>query len=106
MGSRRSKYGNKITEFDGNKYHSKKEANRAAELKLLEMGGEITNLKRQAPYNLEINGVKITSYIADFTYTERNGAKVVEDVKGFRTAEYKIKKRLMLAIHGIEIFET
>ena len=45
-------------------------------------------------------------YRADFAYTLRDGREVVEDVKGVRTPEYKIKKKLMLWIHGIEIKET
>ena len=45
------------------------------------------------------------AYIADFVYTE-NGEKVVEDVKGFRTPEYRIKRKLMLYSHGVRIKET
>ena len=45
------------------------------------------------------------NYIADFTYME-NGELVVEDVKGVRTDAYKIKKKLMLWVHGIRIKET
>ena len=32
--------------------------------------------------------------------------KVVEDAKGFRTADYKIKRKLMLHVHGVRIKET
>ena len=31
---------------------------------------------------------------------------VVEDTKGFRTADYKIKRKLMLHVHGIKIKEV
>lgn len=44
----------------------------------------------------------MTSYRADYVYTER-GRQVVEDIKGMLTPEYKIKRALMLAIHGITI---
>ena len=44
------------------------------------------------------------SYIADFVYMER-GEKVVEDVKGVKTKDYIIKRKLMLFIHGIKVRE-
>jgi hypothetical protein len=42
--------------------------------------------------------------VADFSYIE-DGRKVVEDVKGFKTREYKRKKKMMLAVHNIQIIE-
>ena len=45
------------------------------------------------------------SYKADFKYEE--GLKtVVEDVKGFRTKEYIIKRKLLLYQYGIRIREV
>ena len=43
-------------------------------------------------------------YIADFVYTKDNKL-IVEDTKGFRTPEYRIKRKLMLYIHNIRITE-
>ena len=46
-------------------------------------------------------------YVADFVYTDvETGETVVEDTKGFRTDVYKIKRKLMLKVHGIKIKET
>ena len=45
------------------------------------------------------------TYTADFCYMQ-NGSYIVEDCKGMRTEVYKIKKKLMLYIHNIEIKET
>lgn len=45
------------------------------------------------------------SYFADFVYQE-NGETVVEDAKGYRTEVFRIKKKLMLYIHGIRIREV
>ena len=46
-------------------------------------------------------------YVADFTYTDANtGYFVVEDVKGFRTKDYIIKRKLMLWVHHIRIKEV
>lgn len=106
-----SKYKNTKTEVDGIVFDSKKEAARYKELKLLEAAGDIKNLNRQVRYDLlskcEIDGIKIraTHYIADFVY-EEDGRIVVEDVKGYRTREYKNKKRQMKEKYGIEIREV
>lgn len=48
---------------------------------------------------------KIAKYVADFVYADKNGNEVVEDVKGRPTAVYRMKKRLMVACHNIEIVE-
>lgn len=45
-------------------------------------------------------------YVADFVYRDRQGRLVVEDVKGVRTKEYIIKKKLMLWVYGIEVKEV
>lgn len=107
-----SKYNN--AKYNG--YDSKKEAKRAAELKLLEKAGVISHLQEQVVYELIpsqyriVNGKKkcierAIKYIADFQYVE-NGNTVVEDAKGFRTDVYRIKKKLMLYFHDIQIKEV
>lgn len=93
-------------------YDSRKEYRRANELKLMQRAGLISNLRQQVKYvliptqrdpqgNLQ---EKECSYYADFVY-DKDGATVVEDTKGFRTPEYRIKRKLMLRIHGIVIKE-
>ncbi len=108
-----SKYNSKKTVVDGQKFDSKKEARRYQELLLLEKAGEIQNLCRQVKFVLipsqrDENGKVIErecSYKADFKYEE--GMKtVVEDVKGYRTKEYIIKRKLMLYQYGIRIREV
>jgi hypothetical protein len=106
------KYHAEKTELDGIVFDSKKEAQRYAELKLLERSGAIHNLQRQVRYELipaqKKDGKTVERachYIADFVYTE-NGKTVVEDVKGFRTKEYVLKRKLMLQVHGIEVREV
>ena len=97
--------------IDGITFDSKKEAKRYGELKLLEKSGVITNLSLQVQFQLippmKINGKhhRAICYIADFGYFE-NGEFVAEDVKGYQTDIYRIKKRLMKQVHGIEIKET
>lgn len=119
----RSKYGNKKITVDGVTFDSQKELNRYAELKLMERYGKISDLRRQVkfvlvPAQFEPDSVgkrgsvkrgklieRECSYVADFVYIE-DGKQVVEDTKGFRTADYKIKRKLMLYLHGIRIKET
>lgn len=103
----RSKYRNIRTTVDGIKFASKKEARRYAELALLQKAGRIHNLFCQRPFPLAVNGVALGKYVADFTYSEvPSGRYVVEDVKGFRTPIYRLKAKLMLALHGVKISET
>lgn len=110
-----SKYGNRKVIYDGMAFDSKKECQRYIELKLLEKAGEIKDLKRQVKYTLipsqkDDRGKIIEReciYIADFVYFDcRENQSVVEDVKGFRTKEYRIKKKLMLLVHGIRVREV
>lgn len=108
----RPKYGNRKITRDGETFDSIKEFRRYCELSLLERAGEITNLRRQVPYELlpsqRVAGKVVEracTYKADFVYRE-NGLEVVEDVKGFRTPEYKLKRKMMLYFHGIQIREV
>ncbi len=104
---RRSKMGNTITEVDGIKFDSGLEANRYAELLLMQKAGEIRELTLQKPFEMKVNGIKVCSYIADFYYLDvKKNLWVVEDSKGFRTPMYKLKKKLMLAVHGITVREV
>lgn len=109
-----NKYGNRKTTLDGITFDSAKEANRYAELKLLERAGEISNLQLQRPFVLigaqkDENGKVIErplKYIADFVYKDKDGKTVIEDAKGMRTDVYKIKRKLMLSIYGYRIKEV
>lgn len=106
----RAKYRNKIAMRGKIKFHSQSEARRYDQLCLLEKFGDIRDLKLQVPFKLEVNGVPVCKYIADFVYDERQRdgtwLERVEDVKGFPTPEYKLKRALMKAVHGINIRET
>ena len=87
-------------------YDSKGEKGRHEELLWLESQGVISGLVHHPPaYRLEVNGVLITTYRPDYTYVQ-NGRLVVEDWKGWPSDTWPLKKRLMLAIHGIEVKET
>lgn len=118
-----NKYHSKKFTSGGHSFDSKKEYNRWTELQLLEKAEKITDLRRQVKYVLipaqygpsktgPRGGIKRgpllereCSYIADFVY-EKDGQTVVEDVKGVRTKDYIIKRKLMLERYGIRILET
>ena len=102
---KRPKYNNKKVSIDGRTFDSKLEASRYVQLKRLEEGGVITGLQCQVPFALEINGHLICKYIADFAYVDIDKHRVIEDAKGMRTREYQLKRKLMRAIHGIDVIE-
>lgn len=102
----KNKYGAKRVQIDGHKFHSIAEANRYANLVVMQSKGMIDFLELQPKYPLSINGVKVCSYFADFKYLDRATQKyVVEDVKGMLTPVYKLKKKLVKAIYNIDIVE-
>lgn len=99
----RSKYGNEPQIVDGMRMASKREAKRYRELGLQLKCGLIDFLARQVRFRLP-GGIE---YVADFLYGKVYANNlVVEDAKGVKTAEYKLKKKLMLSMHGIKIVET
>ena len=125
-----SKYGAQKVEVNGILFDSRKEARVYENLLLLEKDGAIRDLKLQVPYELipTIYGTKTkithlktkdkvenvqfvrqraVKYVADFVYYDiAEGRERVVDVKGFRTKEYELKKKMMLAFLGIEVEEV
>lgn len=105
----RSKYRNTWTEVDGRKFQSKAEARRYSQLRLLEKAGRIRDLKCQVTFPLVVNGCKLATYRADFSYYNENGELVVQDVKGWRGggayAMFRLKARLLEATLGIKVQE-
>ena len=128
----RAKYGNSKIKNTYGTFDSQLEFARFVFLSNRQKEGEISGLRRQveyllipAQYGTEIRHLKTKdkeervllerpcSYIADCVY-ERNGKTIVEDCKGedkkykgkrfsTETAAFKIKKKLMLYIHNIQI---
>ena len=97
------------------RFDSQKEARRYDHLILRQQAGEIRDLRLQVDFTLqeaytdqEGRRIRAIRYRADFTYKERDGRLVVEDVKSrpTRTREYLIKRKLMKDRHGIEITEV
>jgi hypothetical protein len=106
MPRRPTKFGNEITERG---FHSLKEQRYYDELVLRERVGEIRDIKWQVSFELipKQEGEKPCSYVADFTYLDnKTGNTVVVDVKGYRTEVYRVKRKLLLHVHGIRILEA
>lgn len=123
-----NKYGADKVVIDGIRFDSKREARRYQDLFLLLKAGEISDLRMQVKYQLipaqrEPDCIgpkggrkpgrvieKECSYIADFSYVDKEGNQVVEDVKGYKDGQayalFTIKRKLMLWIHGIRVKEV
>ncbi len=108
----KAKYGNRktIQNIDGKRetFASKRELDAFASLRLLEHATRIRNLKRQVPFKITVDGKLICRYIADFTFEEYAHGEwkpIVADAKGYPTPVYKLKKKLMAIVLGIEIRE-
>jgi len=104
------KYQNQPTVLDGIRFDSKREANRYAELKILEKAKVISNLQLQVAFPIipaQTGGLRkelAASYVADFVYME-NGKQIIEDTKGVKTKDYLLKRKLM-KLQGLEITEV
>lgn len=115
------KFRNLKCEVDGIKFDSLKEGRRYGQLRLLERGGEIRNLRLQTRHPLHVNGCFVAHYVADFDYEERvrpasveagqavppdTWRPVTEDVKGgeaTQTDAFKLKAKIFEAIHGRKV---
>lgn len=98
------------------RFDSIKEAHRYDDLMLLLRAGKIKNLKLQPEFTLqeafktpEGESVKAIRYRADFEYDRHDGdgfwTHVIEDVKGLKTQQYLLKRKLMQE-KGLTIVEV
>ena len=102
----RSKFGNRIVSIKGKTFHSKKEHRDYLKLKALQDAGVIRDLQTQVKFPLKVYGVFVCSYVADFTWVDvATSQLVVADSKGYKTRDYRLKKKLMRAIKKQEIVE-
>lgn len=102
------KFNNKKTVIDGHEFDSLMEAARYRQLKLLLHSGDIRGLKLQPPFTIVqdyqrpgestksgLRKIPKTEFVADFRYIEaETGYEIIEDVKGHKTAEFNLKRKL------------
>lgn len=98
--------------YDGISFDSKRELARYKQLKLLERANEITNLELQKRFILQDGfrfndkAIRPITYVADFCYYDvKKKCYIVEDTKGHRTTDYKIKKKMFIKRYGMDIIE-
>lgn len=111
---RRSKYGAVPVEVDGVRFHSKREARRYRELRVLQAAGVIRDLELQPKYALHAVSVetgeviKVGDFLADFRYRRTDtGAVTVEDTKGMGTLPLaRWKQRHCRCEYGVIVQEV
>ena len=87
----------------GHTHDSKMEAGRCDDLRALQAAGQISDLEQQPSFRVEINGMMVCRYVADFAW-RANGLRVIEDVKGMATPMFNLKRKLVEASYpGIAI---
>lgn len=104
---------NKYNAEKVNWFDSKKECSRSEELHIMQKAWIISDLKMQVPFILQDwfiykwKKVQAIKYIADFVYNKWEDI-IVEDVKGYKTNVYNIKKKMFLSRyrHKYDFIET
>lgn len=94
-----SKYGSRKTEYGGRIYHSAAEAKQAAELDILLKARKIKSWDAQVPMPIKVNGVYICTLIIDFGVRESYDKFYYLETKGYETAVYKLKIKLLRAVY-------
>lgn len=106
----RNRFPAKRTIVDGFTFASKREAQRYGELKLLQIAGEIKELRLQPAFPVFINGVKYCTYTADFSYRNVGDDQlVVEDTKSSGTRKdtaYRLRKKAAELSYGMKVTEV
>jgi hypothetical protein len=96
-----NKYGAKKIEINGHVFDSKREAEYYKMYKKMVDDGEIVGLELQQCFTLippftnwEGKKVRPCHYTADFLLTMPDGKKRVIEVKGFRTRDYTLRRKM------------
>lgn len=97
-----------MVDHKGEKFRSHLEGKYNERVTLLMRVGDVTKVEREIPYQLVVNGVLVATYVLDFRVTYPDGRVEHVDCKSSATvtALFKIKKALMLAVHGIDVIEV
>jgi hypothetical protein len=100
-----SKYRNVKVTVDGIRFDSKREAAYYGELKMRERAGEVSGVELQRPFKLlGPKGELMATYKADFAFWDNREDRFrVIDVKGVETKEFRLKRKMMRALLGIEV---
>jgi len=103
---KRSKYrAIKTRNANGVLFDSKKEARLDPVIMMYSKSDFVKEVIRKKVYPIVINGVLVCKYVSDWTILFKNGTEQVYDAKGYKTQVYKLKKKLMKAVHNLTINE-
>lgn len=106
-----NKYGNQKTQYKGIRFDSKKECEYFIYLENLEALGAISELQRQVRFELQPSfkhkgkTIRAITYVADFTFKDKDGEFHIVDTKGVKTDVYLMKKKMM-QFKGYDIEEV
>lgn len=93
-----SKFRNVRQTYNGVNFHSKAEAQVAAELDLRVRAGDILGYDRQFKCDLTANGKHIANYYCDFRLHLIDGSYELLEVKGWEGEVYRLKRKLLEAV--------
>jgi hypothetical protein len=108
-----NKFNAKKTIIDGITFDSKKEASYYIRLGALmrakNESDRVVNIELQPRYDIIINDEKIGHYKADFKVDYADGRTEIIDVKGYKKGAayqlFRLKKKVIEALHNIKIIE-
>lgn len=108
-----NKYQNIKATYNGVEYDSTKEADFAASLDAQKDDrgkNKVLKWQRQVKYSIDIDGQHICNYFLDFKVWRASGEINHYDIKGYKKGQayslFRLKKKLVEAIHKIKIEEV
>ena len=93
------KYGNKITTYNGHKFHSKMEAGDAMWLDSLVKAEKIAKVEYQHKLSIDVLNTHICNHFVDFLVTLNDGRQKYCETKGVKTATWRIKMKLVKVLY-------
>ena len=97
---RRAKYRNMPTDWQGQRFDSKRECEKYKEFKLQEIAGQIRAVIRQVSMPLPGTTHRIR---VDFLIVNNDGTNTWYDAKGFETPQWRGKRKQVFDAYGITI---
>lgn len=97
---RRAKYRNMPTDWQGQRFDSKRECEKYKEFKLQEIAGAIRAVIRQVSMPLPGTTHRIR---VDFLVVNNDGTNAWYDAKGYETAHWRAKRQQVFDAYGIDI---
>lgn len=85
--------------YNGVVYDSKREARHAMELDTWMLTGRVVKVERQIPFELRANDRKVCKIVIDFKVTWHTGEVTYQEVKGYETKDWVIKRKLFAALY-------